>query len=292
MSEQAKNVEPITTEAPESASPQSAIRNPQSQSLARSATIVSIATMGSRVLGLVREQVFAAFFGTGLASAAFAVAFRIPNMLRDLFAEGALSAAFVTTFTQTLNQKGEKEAWRLANLVNNGLIVVLSVVTLLGWVLAPQIVNLLVGTNELPGGEAERAQMIALAIQMTRILLPFLMMVSLSAVAMGVLNTKGYYAVPASASTMFNVGSIVGGLLCAYAYAPEYISEIASALWHQHPVARDQAGAVKAIVGMAVGTLLGGLLQWLQPIQVIHFANLISASNLVQLIFGGFDCLF
>ena len=219
--------------------------------------------MGSRILGLVREQVFAAFFGTGLASAAFAVAFRIPNMLRDLFAEGALSAAFVTTFTQTLNQKGEKEAWRLANLVNNGLIVVLSVMTLLGMAFAPQIVNLLVGASETPGGEAERAQMIALAIQMTRILLPFLMMVSLAAVAMGVLNTKGYYAIPASASTMFNVGSIFGGLLCAYAYAPDYITEIARALWHQHPVARDQSGAVKAIVGMAVGTLIGGVLQWL-----------------------------
>ncbi len=253
----------VTTESGESANLQSAISNPQSSSLARSATVVSIATMGSRILGLVREQVFAAFFGTGLASAAFAVAFRIPNMLRDLFAEGALSAAFVTTFTQTLNQKGEKEAWRLANLVNNGLIVVLSVVTLLGIVFAPQIVNLLVGATEVPGGEVERAQMIALAIQMTRILLPFLMMVSLAAVAMGVLNTKGYYAVPASASTMFNVGSIFGGLLCAYAYAPEYITEIANALWHQRPVTHEQSGAVKAIVGMAVGTLIGGVLQWL-----------------------------
>ncbi|NOT60029.1 MAG: murein biosynthesis integral membrane protein MurJ, partial [Acidobacteria bacterium] len=97
----------------------------------------------------------------------------------------------------------------------------------------------------------------------TRILLPFLMMVSLAAVAMGVLNTKGYYAVPASASTMFNVGSIFGGLLCAYFYAPEYITEIASALWHQREVTGDQSGSVKAIVGMAVGTLLGGVLQWL-----------------------------
>ena len=219
--------------------------------------------MGSRILGLVREQVFAAFFGTGLASAAFNVAFRIPNLLRDLFAEGALSAAFVTTFTQTLHQKGEKEAWRLANLVNNGLIVVLSLLTLIGVVFAPQIVNLLVGSNELPNGAAERAQMIALAVQMTRILLPFLMMVSLAAVAMGVLNTKGYYAVPASASTMFNVGSIVGGLACAYFYAPDYITQIAKALWQQQPVTRDDAGAVKAIVGMAVGTLIGGVLQWL-----------------------------
>src|SRR5689334_4278373 len=89
--------------------PQSTIHNPQSRSLARSASIVSIATMGSRVLGLVREQVFAAFFGAGVANAAFLIAFRIPNLLRDLFAEGALSAAFVATFSKTLNQKGERE---------------------------------------------------------------------------------------------------------------------------------------------------------------------------------------
>jgi putative peptidoglycan lipid II flippase len=219
--------------------------------------------MGSRILGLVREQVFAAFFGTGVAQAAFVVAFRIPNMLRDLFAEGALSAAFVTTFTQTLNQKGEREAWRLANLVNNALIVVLSLLTLVGIVMAPQLVNLLVGDSEFAGNAAERAEMIALAIKLTRILFPFLLMVSLAAVAMGILNTKGYYAIPASASTMFNVGSIIGGLVCAYGFAPEYITHIASALWHRQTVQGDPSGAMQAIVGMAIGTLIGGVLQWL-----------------------------
>jgi putative peptidoglycan lipid II flippase len=237
--------------------------NPPARSLARSAGIVSIATMGSRVLGLVREQVFAAFFGAGVANDAFNIAFRIPNLLRDLFAEGALSAAFVTTFSQTLNQKGEREAWRLASLVNNGLIVILSLIMIAGIVGAPQIVDWLVGSNNQPGGQAEPTILIPLAVKMTRILFPFLLMVSLAAVAMGVLNTKNYFAIPASASTMFNVGSIIGGLLCAYALAPEYVAGIAHSIWHRVPVQRDEAGAIQAIVGMAIGTLIGGVMQWL-----------------------------
>jgi putative peptidoglycan lipid II flippase len=249
-----ENAETLSTD-----NPQSAIRNPQS--LARSASIVSIATMASRVLGLVREQIFAWFFGAGVATDAFILAFRIPNMLRDLFAEGALSAAFVSTFSRTLNQKGEREAWRLANLVNNGLIVILSIIMVLGIIFAPQIVDWLVSSEA--KGTASSALMIPLAIKMTRILFPFLLMVSLAAVAMGVLNTKDRYGVPASASTMFNVGSIVGGLVCAYAYAPEYISRIAYGLWHRTRVEQDEAGAMQAIIGMAIGTLIGGVLQWL-----------------------------
>src|SRR5262245_22387281 len=192
---------------PQSEDPQSAIRNPQSedpagrkrQSVARSAGIVGIAVMGSRLLGLVREQVFATFFGAGFAMDAFIVAFRVPNLLRDLFAEGALSAAFVTTFSQTITKRGEQAAWRLASLINNGLIVVLSVIVLLGMIFAPQVVNLLIE----PG---TAGQTYDLAVSMTRIMFPFLLMVSLAAVAMGVLNTKDRFGVPASASTMFNVG--------------------------------------------------------------------------------------
>jgi putative peptidoglycan lipid II flippase len=245
------------------ASPPDSSANQPARSLARSAGIVSIATMGSRVLGLVREQVFAAFFGAGVANDAFNIAFRIPNLLRDLFAEGALSAAFVTTFSQTLNQKGEREAWRLANLVSNGLIVILSVVMIAGIVGAPQIVDWLVGSSNQPGAQAQSPILIPLAVKMTRILFPFLLMVSLAAVAMGVLNTKNYFAIPASASTMFNVGSIVGGLACAYGLAPDYVAGIAYALWHRVPVQRDEASEIQAIIGMAIGTLIGGIMQWL-----------------------------
>src|SRR5262245_53559498 len=242
-----------------SSNPQSAIRNPQS--IARSAGIVSVAVMGSRILGLVREQVFSSFFGASFANVAFQIAFRIPNLLRDLFAEGALSAAFVATFSQTLAKKGEREAWRLANLVNNGLIIVLTIIALLGIIFSPEIVSILM--RDVPIEHARAQLMFGLAVKMTRILFPFLLMVSLAAVAMGVLNTKGRFGVPASASTMFNVGSIIGGLACAYLLAPEYITNTATSLFHRRPPVRDDLGAATAIIGMAVGTLIGGMLQWL-----------------------------
>ncbi|HXL15165.1 MAG TPA: lipid II flippase MurJ, partial [Methylomirabilota bacterium] len=108
--------------------------------LARAAGIVSLATLASRALGLIREQVFAAFFGAGFAVDAFQVAFRIPNLLRDLFAEGAMSAAFVPTLTQVQEKHGREAAMRLANLVMNFLLVTVSVVCLLGVLFADRLV--------------------------------------------------------------------------------------------------------------------------------------------------------
>src|SRR5947208_488569 len=110
-------------------------------SVARSARTISLAVLGSRVLGLVREQVLATLFGASREFDAFVTAFRIPNLLRDLFAEGALSAAFVTTFSQKLETEGDKAAWRLANLVLNALIIVLGVITVAGILAAPWLVR-------------------------------------------------------------------------------------------------------------------------------------------------------
>lgn len=248
---------------PQLTGPQSESPRPASQSIAKSAGIVSVAVMGSRILGLVREQVFSSFFGAGFANVAFQIAFRIPNLLRDLFAEGALSAAFVSTFSQTLAKRGEREAWRLANLVSNGLIIVLSIIVFAGIVFSPQIVSFLIRPGDFPTDPGRAQLMTGLAVKMTRILFPFLLMVSLAAVAMGVLNTRGRFGVPASASTMFNVGSIVGGLTCAYLLAPEYITNTAGSLFNHRPPARDDLGAASAIIGMALGTLIGGMLQWL-----------------------------
>lgn len=248
---------------PQPEAPHPATQNPKSKSIARSAGIVSIAVMGSRILGLVREQVFAAFFGPGIANDAFNIAFRIPNLLRDLFAEGALSAAFVSTFSRTLTQKGEREAWRLANLVSNGLVLVLSVIVIGGIVFAPQIVDLMVESARQPANPDQVQFAYLLTIKLTRILFPFLVMVSLAAVAMGILNTKDRYGVPASASTMFNVGAIIGGLFFAYLFAPEYIANGAKALFYHQKLSRDNVGAASAITGMAIGTLVGGMMQWL-----------------------------
>src|SRR5262249_41528420 len=148
--------------------------------LTRNAGIVSLAIMVSRVLGLVRDQVFAIFFGAGFYYDAFLTAFRIPNLLRDLFAEGALSAAFVTTFSQVLATKGEKEAIRLSNRVATLMILVITAISSIAWWHAPVIVHMLApGFYDVPG-KAE------LTIKLTRIMIPFLLLVALAAQAMGI----------------------------------------------------------------------------------------------------------
>src|SRR5262245_32522068 len=183
-------------------------------SVARSARTVSLAVLGSRVLGLVREQVLATLFGASKEFDAFVTAFRIPNLLRDLFAEGALSAAFVTTFAHKLETDGDRAAWRLANLVLNALIIVLGVITVVGILAAPLVVKAIApGFGEVPGK-------LELTTTLTRVMFPFLLMVAMAALAMGMLNAKHRFGVPASASMMFNIGSILGGVGLAYALDP------------------------------------------------------------------------
>lgn len=222
------------------------------QSVARSAGIVSIAVMFSRVLGLAREMVFAYFFGTGFLNDAFQLAFRIPNVLRDLFAEGALSAAFVKVFTDYQINKSEKEAWRLASLVLNGLAVILSVITIIGIVFSRQFVDLIAD-----GFSPEKA---ALATTLTQIMFPFILLVALAAVAMGVLNTKGIFGIPASASTVFNICSIVFGLAFAY--------WLSGGSWvvPTDPNEVPSFSAQWAMIGMAIGTLIGGAAQFLMQV--------------------------
>ena len=219
--------------------------------LARRAGVVSAAVFSSRILGLVREQVFATCFGAGRELDAFVTAFRIPNLFRDLFAEGALSAAFVATFTQEEARRGPGAAWRLANLVVNALALIVGLVCLAGIAWAPSVTTAIApGFDAIPGKTA-------LTIHLTRIMFPFLLLVALAAVAMGVLNTRNRFGIPAAASTFFNLGSVVGGLACAWWLAPEYFA----ALRGTAPL--DPAASERAITGMAVGTLIGGLCQLL-----------------------------
>ncbi|MFZ1701563.1 MAG: murein biosynthesis integral membrane protein MurJ [Pyrinomonadaceae bacterium] len=221
-------------------------------SVARSAGIVSIAVMFSRVLGLLREMIFANFFGSGFLYDAYVVAFRIPNVLRDLFAEGALSVAFVKVFTDYQVNKGEKEAWRLASLVLNLLAVVMSAICIVGIIFSRQFVGLIAD-----GFSPEKA---ALATTLTQIMFPFILLVALAALAMGVLNTKGVFGVPASASTVFNIVSILFGLGLAF--------WLSGGGWlnSNDKSAIPDAASQWAIIGMAIGTLIGGAAQFLMQI--------------------------
>jgi putative peptidoglycan lipid II flippase len=205
----------------------------ESRRLLGSAGLVSVATSLSRLGGLAREQLFAALLGAGFYSDAFVVAFRIPNLLRDLLAEGALSTAFVPTFTQELVRRGKEHAFALGNLVLTSLLVVTGIIVLGGWAFADPIVRLIAPGFEATAGKVE------LTATLTRILFPFLPLVALAAVLMGMLNAQQRFFVPALAPALFNAAAIaVGALLLATDF-----------------------DARATVVAWTAAVLLGGLLQ-------------------------------
>jgi putative peptidoglycan lipid II flippase len=228
--------------------PDSALRTP-AKSVARSAGIVSLAVMASRMLGLIREIIFAYLFGASksFATDAFVIAFRIPNLLRDLFAEGALSSAFVTVFSDYLVTKNEKAAFRLSSLLTTALIVVLGTLVILGIIFAPNVVELFA-----PGFRDDPAKF-ELTIFLTRIMMPFILLVALAAQAMGVLNARDRFAIPALASSFFNLGSILGGVFFAGLLTDPTFS---------HPFLAVRENPASGIIGMAYGVLIGGFLQY------------------------------
>lgn len=194
--------------------------------------VIAVAVMCSRVLGLVREILFSALFGSQWLGI-FLVAFRAPNLLRDLFAEGALSTAFITVFSKKIESEGEQSAWRLASKMMTLAVVFMSGVTLLGILFARPLVGVLAW-----GFKPEFRDMTVL---LTQIMFPFILLVSLAALVMGMLNSRNVFGVPAMASSFFNIGSIIGGVLIGWWIDPKF--------------------GEKALIGLAVGTLVGGLLQ-------------------------------
>ncbi len=206
--------------------------------------VVAIAILCSRLLGLVREVVFASLFGASRSMDAFLTAFRTPNMLRDLFAEGALSTAFVTTFSKKIASEGDESAWSLANKIATLALIFMSGVVLIGIAIAPILVNILA-----PGFDDEKAALTAL---LARIMYPFILLVSLAALAMGMLNAKHVFGIPALASSFFNLGSIIGGVTVGWWIDPTF--------------------GPPALVGLAVGTLIGGFLQL-----TVQFPSLVKA---------------
>jgi putative peptidoglycan lipid II flippase len=203
------------------------------EDISRGVRSVTVGTAVSRVMGLVRESVFAHLFGVGAATDAFNVAFRIPNLLRDLFAETALSAAFVPVLTAE-KAKGKEAQNRLASNIFNVLFVVTGAVAIAGFVAAPALAKAIAfGFGSVPGK-------IGLTAHLTAVLFPFLIFVSLAAWAMSYLNTERSFFVPSAAQAAFNLFSILVPLLTFGWY-----------------VARGK----EPIFGMAVGVLVGGLMQ-------------------------------
>jgi putative peptidoglycan lipid II flippase len=216
---------------------------PLTTRLARSAGLISIATVTSRVLGLVRDRVLAHFFGAGDAMDAYNVAARLPNLVRDLFAEGAMSAAFVPTFTRELTTKGKERAWRLGSQALNALVIVTGIIVVLGIAFAWPLSTFFAGSFiEVPGK-------LELTASLTRVMFPFLTLVAVAVALMGMLNSLGRFFIPALSPTMFNVAIILSVL----AFSP-----LASRL------------GIHPIYTVAVGTILGGLGQILLQVPALR----------------------
>ncbi|MFH2037194.1 MAG: murein biosynthesis integral membrane protein MurJ [Candidatus Zixiibacteriota bacterium] len=177
------------------------------KSMAVSAGTVSAATALSRILGLIREQVTAYFFGAGMATDAFVAAFRIPNLLRDLFAEGALSSAFVPVFKDKLVKEGDSPAYYLASITITALIIIVGVVVALGIIFTPAIIYVSAK------GFTFDPEKFELTVNLTRLMFIYLLLVSVSAVLMGILNSKGRFGVPALSPAMFNLGMILSPVI-------------------------------------------------------------------------------
>lgn len=258
--------------------------------LARSAGVIGTATMASRILGLVREQVLAYFFGAGHQMDAFNVAFRVPNLFRDLFAEGAMSAAFVPTFTRRLTTAGRAEAWRLANIVINVLLGVTVLLVALGMVFTRPLVTVFAERYaEVPGK-------IELAIALARTMFPFLILVALAAIMMGMLNSLRRFFVPALSPAMFNVAAIVlipllVPILRSHGTMPIFAAAIATLIGGlgqmviQWPVLRREGFRYRAVVSLRdpglreILVLMGPGMLALAAVQVNLLVNMLLATS-------------
>ena len=201
-------------------------------SLIRSTGVISASTIASRVLGLVRDSLIAATFGKSL-TVPFFTAFIIPNTLRRLFAEGALSAAFIPVFTESLQREGRERAARLGSSLLKVLFLWLLVVSILGVALAPQIVELL------PHKEVAAEQRV-LTVQLLRLMFPYILLIGLSAATMGMLNSLGKFFAPAISPALLNI-AMIGSILLG-------------------GIGLSGSGLIRAL---AAGVMLGGLFQFL-----------------------------
>ncbi len=200
----------------------------------KSAGVIGLATLCSRVLGFIRDIVIARLCGVYLYAQAFVIAFRIPNLFRDLLGEGAANAAIVPVFSEYHLKRSKEEFWELANVVLNLLLVTLTAVTLLGIIFAPLVVRVIA-----PGFAAD-PQKLAATVLLTRIIFPYVILICLAAYATAILNTLKTFSVPAFAPCLLNIAIII----CALIFG-------------------------EGIKGLALGILAGGLLQLAVQVPVL-----------------------
>ncbi len=216
----------------------------ENQSVVKAAGMIGVATFSSRVLGFIRDMVLAGLFGATPAADAFFVAYRIPNLLRELFAEGSMSAAFIPVFTEYHTLKSKQDAWELASAAFTTLLTIVTGITMLGILGAAGIVWLLA-----PGfhDDPTRLEMTTL---LTRMMFPYLIFISLAALAMGILNSLRAFAAPAFSPVFFNL-FIIG---CALFLAPTL---------------------PEPILGVAVGVVAGGAAQFAMQLPGLKFRGML-----------------
>ncbi len=211
------------------------IHHQSNRSVAKSASVVGFATLCSRLLGFIRDVVIARLFGVYIYAQAFVIAFRIPNLFRDLVGEGATNAAFVPVFSEYTVKHSKSEFWELANVVLNLLLVILMSITLLGIIFSPVIVRLIAP------GFAASPEKLESTIRLNRIIFPYILLISLAAYSMGILNSLKHFAVPAFAPCLLNVSIIVFALTFG-----------------------------EGIKGLALGVLVGGVLQLVVQVPILY----------------------
>jgi putative peptidoglycan lipid II flippase len=203
--------------------------------VAKSASVIGIATLTSRILGFIRDVVIARLFGVYVYAQAFVIAFKIPNLFRDMVGEGATNSAFVPVFSEYTEKHSREEFWELANIVLNLLLVILMAITLLGIIFSPFIVRLIA-----PGFSAFPEKLEA-TIRLTRIIFPYIILISLAAYSMGILNSLKHFAVPAFAPCLLNISIIAFAIIFG-----------------------------ENLKGLASGILIGGVLQLAVQIPVLY----------------------
>lgn len=220
----------------------------ENREIARTAGIVGALTLCSRITGLIRDSIVGYLFGSGLAADAFFVAFRIPNLLRRFVAEGAMSVAFIPVFTEYLTNRSRTEAIEVARVLATSMTVLLAIITVVGIALAPISVWLFA-----PGFTAD-PEKAALTIQLTRMLFPYIFLVSVSALLGGLLNSLRHFVAPAFSPVLLNLSMIGAALLLAP--------------WLGVPV-----------YAMAAGVLFGGVLQVLIQIPPLRQRGIVLTPN-------------